>query len=118
VVTLKQNRTGLAFLAVKSAAGNTGYRLAINDALAVEHNCDAPADQRDVDRLPLTRLPGRVQTRGEKSVNAAEPVAVRLVAEIIFDLNFIPAAQINPAVAPTRIAEFSPQLEVGKLPLG
>src|SRR5262249_17346346 len=72
-------------------------------------------DQRDVHGLPFTRFLRGVDGRRQEAVNAADLVAVRLVAVIVLDLHFVAAAQVDAAIASFRIAKFGMELGIGNV---
>src|SRR5690348_16353333 len=114
VVPLEQDRPRLPLLAINRPAGDAGDRLPVDHPLAVEDDGHHPPDQGDLERLPLARFLGRIDRRGEEAVHAADLVAVRLLAKIVLDLHLVPAAQVDAAVAPLRVAELGGQLEIGQ----
>ena len=54
----------------------------------------------------------------QESVDAADVVAIRLRAEVVFDLHLVTAAEINPAVASVGISKLDVELEIRELFLG
>src|SRR5581483_2405000 len=102
-------------VAVQRAAGDAGNGLPIYDGLAVERHCHHPPDQRDVERLPLARLFGRIYAGREKAVDAAERIPARTRPLVVFDLNLVSPAQVETAVRACRIPELDMQLEIVEL---
>ena len=87
----------------------------------VQHDRHAPADQRDVERLPLTGAVRRVLIGNQEAVDRAEAAGgfpVRFGDDGVFDLHLVPPAQIDAAVAPRRIPDLHVQLEIGEHGVG
>src|SRR6266487_2496063 len=118
MITLQEKRAGSAFVAVQGASGDPGNCLPIDDPFAVENDGDDTTHERDVHDLPFARLLGGIEARGQEPVDAADLVAVRLIAIVVFNLDFISAAKINAAVAAFGITEFGVDLEIGEFLLG
>src|SRR5262249_54038387 len=89
VITLEHDRPRRTLGAIECTAGDAGYGLAVDDLFAVQNDGDCAADECDLDRLPFACLFRGVLDRGEKAVDTADFVAIRLVAEIILDLHFV-----------------------------
>src|SRR4051812_3116575 len=112
VIALQENRTRRAFIAVERATGDSGDLLVYDHLSAVGDDCHHSSDQGDVVSLPLARRPRRNHTRRQESVNGAEAVIPRLIGVVVLNLNFVPAAQIDSAVALLWVAELDVELEV------
>ncbi len=98
VIALQQNRAGFAFAAIKCSTGDAGNNLLLDDRCAVQVDRHASANHRNVDGLPFPGGLAGVAGWGQKSVNATDVMRICFLAKIVFDLNFISAPQIDPAV--------------------
>src|SRR5205823_620195 len=92
VIALQHQRTRHAFVAVEGASSDSRNLLIPDYRLAVCHDRDHPPDERDVVGLPLSRMSRRDLARRDETVNAAEAIASRLGAKIVFDLDFVPSS--------------------------
>src|SRR5829696_3575136 len=112
VVALQHDWPRLAFMAVERAAGDPGDWLVVYDRLAVQHDRDPAADERDVVRLWFSRLVGGVDIRVQQAVDASHPVRVHHLPRVILDLHLVSASQVDATVAARRERELGVQLEV------
>src|SRR5271168_1230544 len=99
-------------MAVDCPASDSRNLLVIDDRLAVQYDGDVSSYQGDVEGLPdigCARLFGRWS---EKAVYPARVMAGRFVLRFGLDLDFITAAQVDPAVGVLAAIEFHVQLEV------
>src|ERR1019366_9194801 len=82
-------------MTIHSSAGDARNFLFINDGLTILHDRDCPSDERNVVALPFS-WPARLFRRGSEETKYAPRAHGRpLWLGIVFDLDFIPAAQLN-----------------------
>src|ERR1039457_7670489 len=85
-------------MTIHSSAGDARNFLFINDGLTILHDRDCPSDERNVVALPFS-WPARLFRRGsEETIYAPRAHGRPLWLGIVFDLDFIPAAQIDAAM--------------------
>ena len=99
-------------MAVQCPTGDARNFLVVDDGLPVLRHGDHSPDQRDVIRLPFSRLSRQFRRGREKTVNASRVMARRLLNGVGFDLHFVAAAEIHAAVRIRPAIEFDMQLEV------
>src|SRR3974390_27681 len=76
--TLQINGAGQLFVAVERAPGDPRNFLVVDDGLAVLHQCDPTATQRDVVGLPCSGLAWQFRRRCQEPVHPAHVMARRL----------------------------------------
>src|SRR5438045_4626058 len=103
-----------ALVAVDCAAGDAGNLPIADDLLAVGDDGHHPPDQSDVVGLPLSGRSGSDFSWRNESVDTAEAMRIWLATVIVFDLDFVAAAQIDSAVAAGGITEFDVKLEIAE----
>jgi len=118
VVALDQERARFFFVAVERAAGDARDGLTFDNGFAIENDVNDAANEGDFEGLPFAGFFGGVNAWSEVAINAADEVAFGFEAEIIFDLHFVTAAQVNAAVGVFRVAEFGAQFEIGEFAFG
>ena len=91
-----------------------GISCAVDDRRAVKHDRDAPADELDVERLPLAGRARRIDGRRDEAVDAAHAQRIERLAGVVLDLHLVAAAQIHAAVAAGRKPELGVQPKVAE----
>src|SRR5215475_5520642 len=105
MVTLKIERSGKFFVAVKSAPGNSRNFLVRDNRLAVLDDGDVSPEQRYVKRLPFVWPSWLLRIGREKTVHCAHAMTRGLVGRIIFHLHLVTTAQINTAIGVARTVD-------------
>ena len=114
VISLEKEWTGFRFIAVQCSTGWTGDLHIIVIHLAVTKNCNAPANQRDVERRPPAETQFSARGRRVVAVDSTHLV-VGLRPALRSHLNFVAAAEIDPAVPVLRTVHFNVKLEILEL---
>src|SRR5215471_9881305 len=112
VVALEHDRTGLSFVGIKRASGDSIYDAVVLNRLAVQHRRDSIADDDRIDGLPFARRQARIHKRFHPAINRHVAVDVGRFAVIVQYLQLIPAAQIQSAVAVLSQLVFSVDFEI------
>ena len=79
---------------------------------AIQQDRYAATKKLDVQGLPLIGSTGRVYTRRDKTVYAANAQRIDRLVTIVLNLDFVATAEVDAAVAAFGIAKFQLQLEV------
>src|ERR1035437_7381515 len=119
VIALYVERAGFAFVGIERPARGAGDLLVVDGLDAVANHRQPTAHQRDVEALPLARRARQIHGRREHAVD--RPDAVKLVVGVdllVFHLDFVAAAQKNPAIAIVRAVVFDVQFEIVELARG
>src|SRR5512145_1478333 len=104
MIALQHDRPRRPFLTIERAARRPRNLLLAQDRLAVEHYRHPPADERDVDRLPLARALRGVLIRDQESVDRSEAArGFGAAHDGVLDLHLVTPAEIDAAVASRRI---------------
>jgi len=114
---LQINGTGQFFVAIERTAGDARDFFVVDDSLAILGHGDHSPDERDVVRLPFSRLARLLRRGSQKAVHTAHVMARWLVQRVSLYLNFVAPTQINAAVRFFATVEFHVQLEVFELSL-
>src|SRR5690606_19534415 len=112
VVSLQHKRSGFSFVTVQSSSRDTGDFLLVNHRRAIQYYGDGPPHQGYLIGLPLPGFASGVYDRIKKAINSTDKEAARLLSEVILDLEFIPPAQVDAAIAFLGIAKLQTQLEI------
>src|SRR5437660_7346081 len=110
--SLQVDGSGKLFVAVSCAARNARDLLPVNNRLSVLDHGDGATDQRDIKALPFARSPRHFRRGSDKAVHPAGMMTRRLLNRVVFDLNFVTAAQINNTVGICRAVELSMYFEI------
>jgi len=89
---------GKFFVTVQSPAGDARNFLFINDGLTILRNGDHSSNQRDVLGLPCSRLARLLRRRSQEAIHTSGAHRWPLWLRIVFDLKFVPSAQVDPAI--------------------
>ena len=114
VISLEKEWTGFRFIAVQRSTGWTGDLHIIVIHLAVAKNRNAPANQRDVERRPPAETQFSARRRRVVAVDSTHLV-VGLRPALGSHLNFVAAAEIDPAVPVLRTVHLNVKLEILEL---
>src|SRR5712692_180354 len=115
MIALQHYRAGLTFIAVEGASCDPWDLGVIDNGCAVEDHRYSAANERDVVSLPLTGLLSRITRRRNEAIDSAYSVTLRLLAEVVLNLNLVAPAKIDAAVAEGDHLELDVQLEVSEL---
>src|SRR6266446_628963 len=102
------------FVTVQRAPRDTGNFLVVDDGLAILNDGDPTPDQCDIEGLPFSWLAGQFRRSRQETVNAAHVVAGWFLNGIGFNLDFVPAPQVDAAVGIRGAVEFNMQFEILK----
>src|SRR4051812_46446882 len=114
MIPLEKERTRFGLVAVQSASRRSRNLDVIEQLHAIADHGSVAAHEGDIERTPLSESERHARRRGIVAVDRAHLVR-RLTATLGADLDLIPAAQINPAVAAFRTVDLDVQLEILKL---
>src|SRR5690349_7759886 len=99
-------------MAVQSAASDPRYLMFIDNRLTVLHNRHHAANECDVVALPFPRTARLFLGWRQKAIHSARAHRWPFRIGVIFDLNFVPPAQVDAAIRSFRADEFNMQLEI------
>src|ERR1017187_9422202 len=117
MIPLEIKRSRLGFTTVQRPARNPRDLLVIDRRHAIPNHRHHATHEGDVKALPSPRLPRQVGRWSDEPID--RPHAMELVVgvdSLVLDLHFIPAAQVDPAVALVRAVVLDMQFEVVELP--
>src|SRR5437867_2110384 len=97
---------------IERASGDSWYLLVSYQSLAVQHHRQHASHERDVVRLPLTRLSRGGLARRQKAVDRAEVILNRFERVAILDLDLVSSTKVNATVPFGWIAKLDMQLEI------
>lgn len=115
MISLQHEGTRLCLPTVQRATCDAGNLNVIDDQLIIKYNRYFPAQKSDIAGIPLAGRFDRHHIWDQETVHASRPQAARLLAVIILNLNLIPAAQIDAAIAAFQEMILKMQLEISEL---
>src|SRR5581483_5842853 len=97
MVTLENDRTGVAFVGALRDGREPVDMLAVDYFMVIQHYCDIAANEADVVTLPFARALAGIHGGEDSAVERTIAMRVRRPAEVVQDLDLVAAAQTDPA---------------------
>src|SRR5579872_1635517 len=106
LTTLQIDRSWQPLMTIQGPASDARNFLFIDDGVTILHDGDHSSNEGDVIGLPFSRLARLFLRRGQVSVYAAGAHRRTFWLGIVFDLELVPAAQVDAAIRSWRAIEF------------
>src|SRR5580704_11193412 len=107
LTTLQIDRSAKPFAAVQSATCDARNLLFVNNGLTVLHNGDHASNQHDVVGLPFSWSAPLLRRGSQEAIDASSTHRRPFGLGIVFNLKFVPAAQVDAAIRSWRAIEFN-----------